>query len=75
MRSENGSTVGGVGKPGEARADAVGHVVSTESVPRVGLLDGVGWATAVAAAGASAEPVPTSLGTAKTEAITLTRCW
>ena len=29
---------------------------------------GVGWATVVAAAGASAKPVPTSVGTAKTEA-------
>ena len=29
---------------------------------------GVGWATVVVAAGAAAEPVPTSVGTAKTEA-------
>ena len=68
MRSEDGFTVGGAGEPGEAGADAVGPVVSTESVPCVGLLGGVGWATAVATAGASAEPVPTSVGTAKTEA-------
>ena len=68
MRSEDGFTVGGAGEPGKAGADAVGPVVSTESVPCVGLLEGVGWATAVAAAGASAEPVPTSVGTANTEA-------
>ena len=71
MRSEDGFTVGGAGEPGVAGADAVGPVVSTESVPCVGLLEGVGWATAVAAAGASAEPVPTSVGTAKTEAKSL----
>ena len=52
----------------KAEADAVGPVVSTESVPCVELLEGVGWATVVAAVGASAEPVPTSVGTAKTEA-------
>ena len=68
MRSEDGFTVGGAEEPGEAGADTVGPVVSTESVTCVGLLEGVGWATAVAAAGASAEPVPTSVGTAKTEA-------
>ena len=61
----------GDGEPGEAGADAVGPVVSTESVPCVGLLEGVGWATAVAAAGASAEPAPTSVGLAKTEAKSL----
>ena len=58
----------GAGEPGEAGADAVGPVVSTKSVPCVGLLEGVGWATAVAAAEASAEPVLTSVCTAKTEA-------
>ena len=68
MGSQDGLTVGGAGEPGEAGADAVGPVVSTESVPCVGLLEGVGWATAVAEAGASAEPVPTSVGTAKIEA-------
>ena len=68
MRSEDGFTVGGAGEPGEAGADAVGTVVSTESVPWVGLREGVGWATAVSAARASAEPVPTSVDTAKTEA-------
>ena len=68
MRSEDGFTVGVAREPREAGADAVGAVVSTETFPCVGLLEGVRWATAVAAAGASAEPVPTSVGTAKTEA-------
>ena len=71
MRSEDGFTVGDAGEPGEAGADAVGPVVSTESIPCVGLLEGVGWATAVAEVGASADPVPTSVGTAKTEAKSL----
>ena len=68
MRSEDGFTVGGAGEPGEGGADAVGPVVSGKSVPCVGIFEGVGWATGVAAAGASAEPVPTSVGTANTEA-------
>ena len=69
MRSKNGFAVGGAGEPGETGADTVGPVVSTESVPRMELLEKeVGWATVVAAAGASAKPVPTSVGTAKTEA-------
>ena len=71
MRSEDGFAVWGAGEPGEAEADAVGPVVSTESVSCVELLEGVGWATVVAVAGASAEPVPTSVGTAKTEAKSL----
>ena len=71
MRSEDGFTVWGAGEPGEAAADAVGPVVSTESVPCLGLLEGVGWATVVAAAGALAEPVPDSVGTAKTNAKSL----
>ena len=71
MRSEDGFTVGDAGEPGEAGADAVGPVVSTESVPCVGLLEGVGWATAAAAAEASAEPASTSVGTAMTEAKSL----
>ena len=33
MRSEDGFTVGGAAEPGEAGADAIGAVVSTESVP------------------------------------------
>ena len=68
MRSEDGFTVGGAGEPGEAGADTVGPIVPAESVPCVGLLEGVGWATAVVAAVAIAESVPTSVGTAKTEA-------
>ena len=71
MRSEDGFAVWGAGEPGKAEADAPGPVVSTESVPCLGLLEGVGWATAVAAAGASAEPAPTSVGMAKTEAKSL----
>ena len=71
MRSDDGFTVWGAGEPGEAEADAFGPVVSTESVPCVELLERVGWATVVAAAGASVEPVPTSVGTAKTEAKSL----
>ena len=71
MRSEDGFTVWDVGDLGEARADAVGPVVVTESAPYVGILEGVGWATAVAAAEASAEPVPTSVGMAKTQAKSL----
>ena len=35
MRSEDGFNVGGAGEPGEAGADAVGPVVSTESFPPV----------------------------------------
>ena len=69
MGSEDGFAVGGAGEPGEAEADTIGPVVSTESVFCVELLEkGVGWATVVTAAGGSAEPVPTSVGTAKTEA-------
>ena len=68
MRSEDDFTVEGAGEQGEAGADAVGPVVSTESVLCVGLFEGVDWATAVAAAGSSAEPVLTSVGTVKTEA-------
>ena len=72
MRSEDGLAVGGAGEPGETGADTVGPAVSTESVPCVELLDkGVGWATFVAVAGASVEPVLTSVGAAKTEAKSL----
>ena len=67
MRSEDGFTVWGAGEPGEPGADAVGLVISTESAPCVGLFEGVGYAMAVAAAGASGEPLPTSVGTANTE--------
>ena len=69
--AEDVFTVWGAREPGEAEANTVGPVVSTESVPCVELLDGVGWATGVAAGGGSAEPVPTSVGTAKTESKSL----
>ena len=69
MRSEGGFAVGGAEEPGDTGVDAIGPVVTTESVPGVELLEkGVGWANVVAEAGAHAEPVPTSLGTAKIEA-------
>ena len=69
MRSEGGFAVGDAGEPGEVGADTVVPMVATESVPCVELLvKGIGWATVIAAAGASAESVPTSVGTAKTEA-------
>ena len=69
IRPEDGFAVAGAGEPGETGADTVGPAVSMESVPCVELLEkGVGWATVVAAAGASAKPVPTSVGTAKPEA-------
>ena len=71
MRSEDSFAVWGAVEPGEAEVNAIGPVPSTESVPCVELLEGVGWATVVAAVGASAEPVPTSVGTAKTEAKSL----
>ena len=72
MRYEGAFAVGGAGAPGETGADTVGPVVTTEAVPCVELLEkGVGWATVVAAAGACAEPVPTSVGTAKTQAKSL----
>ena len=69
MRFEGGFTVGGAREPGDAAADTVRSVVTTESDPCVALLEKwVRWATIVAAAGASAESVPISVGTAKTEA-------
>ena len=42
MRSEDGFTVWGSGEPGEAEADAVGPVDSTESVPCAELLGRLG---------------------------------
>ena len=69
LRFEGGFPVGGAGEPGETGVDTVGPVVTTESVPREELLEkAVGWAPVVAATGASAESVPISVGTAKTEA-------
>ena len=68
VRPEGGKAIGGAGSCGEG-ADAAGSVISAESAP-CGVLDvgGTCWATLVAAAGASAEPVPPPEGTAKTEA-------
>ena len=74
MRSENGFAVWDVGEPGEAEAGAVEPVVSTESLHCVERLDRVGWATVVMAAGAFAKPVPSSVGTAKTEAKSYVGC-
>ena len=69
MLSEGGFAVGGAGESGETGADTVGPAATTKWVPCVELLErGVGWATVLAAAGASAEPMPASVGTAKTEA-------
>ena len=69
MRSKDGFAVGGAGGPGGTGADTVGPAVSPESVSCVELLKKeVGWPTVVAAAGTSAEPVPTSVGAAKNEA-------
>ena len=69
MRPEGGKAVGGAGSPCGEGSDAAGAVVSAESAP-CGVLDvgGACWATLVAAAWASAEPVPPPEGTAKTEA-------
>ena len=55
--------------PSGEGADATGSVISAESAP-CGMLDvsGARWATLVAVAGDSAEPVPPPEGTAKTEA-------
>ena len=58
--------------PSKAETDNVELVVAAESVSCVEFLDrGVGCAMGVAAARASAEPVPSSMGMAKTEAKTV----
>ena len=58
--------------PSKAETNTVEPVVVTESVFCVELLDrGVDCAMGVAAANASAEPVPPSMGMAKTEAKTV----
>ena len=72
MRSEKGVVVWGAGEPGEVKTGAVGPVGSTGSVPCTELREGVGWATDVVAAGASAESVPPSMGMANPEAQTVT---
>ena len=58
--------------PSEAETDPVEPVVAAESVSCVKLLDrGLGCAMVVAAARASAEPVPPSMGMARTVAKTM----
>ena len=67
MRSEGVKAVGGAGSPGGERVDAAGSVIAAESAR----CEGARWVTALAAAGASAEPVPPLEGTAQTEAKTV----
>ena len=74
MRFEGGVADGGAGVPSKAEADKAEPVVATESVFCVELLDrGVNCATVVAAARASAERVPLSMGMAKSEAKTVSQ--
>ena len=69
MRPEGGKAVGGGGSPCGEGADAAGSVILAESAPcQVLDVGGACWATLVAAAGASAEPVPPPEGTVKNEA-------
>ena len=69
MRLEGGKAVRGAGWPGGEGVDAVESMIAAGAAPRE-VLNGEGacWATVVAAAGASAGPVPHSEGTAKTGA-------
>ena len=61
MRPEGGKTVGGAGSSGVEEADVVKSVIAAESAPCEVLVWEVAcWATTVAAAWASAEPVPPS---------------
>ena len=64
MRPQGGNAVVGAGSPGGERTDASESVMATELAP----CEGACLATAIAAAGASAEPVPPSEGTPKNEA-------
>ena len=69
MRPEGRKAVGCAWSPVDEGADEAASVFAVESAPyEVIVGKGACWATAVAAAGASAEPVPPSGGTAKTEA-------
>ena len=69
MRPEGGKAVGSAGSSGSKRGDAAESVIPAESALYEVLVgEGGCSATAVAAAGASEEPVPPSEGTAKTEA-------
>ena len=67
MWSGKGVIVWGAGEPDEIETDAVGPVGSTESVSCTELREGVGWAIDAVAAGASAEPSLTAVGTEKIE--------
>ena len=72
MRSEGGAADGGAGVPSDAEADTVEPVVAAESASRVELLsEGIGCATVIAAARASAEPVPLSVGMEKNKTNTV----
>ena len=63
---------GGAGAPSKTKMDTVEPVVAAESVSCAELLDrGVGCAMGVAAARASAEPVPPSMGMTETQAKTV----
>ena len=68
MGPESGKDVGGAGSRGAEGADAAGSVVAAESALRE-VLDGqeARWGKAVAAAGASGEPVPPLEGTMNTK--------
>ena len=68
MRSEKGVIVWDAGEPRGVETGTVGPVGSTRPVPCTELWEGVGWATGVVAAGASAESSQATVGTAKTEA-------
>ena len=72
MGPEGGKVVGGAGSPGGEGVDVGRSVIAAESVPcEMFVGEGACWATAVAAAWASAEPVPPLETTAKTESKTL----
>ena len=69
MWPEGGMAVGGAESPCGEGADAGGSVIAAELTPcEVPNGEEPCWATLVAAAEASAEPVPSSEGTAKTKA-------
>ena len=70
MRSEDFVIVWDAGEPGELET-VTGPAGSTESVPCTELLEGFDWATDVVVAGASPEPSLTAVGTAKSEAKSL----
>ena len=69
MQPERGEAVGGAGSLGGEGADAAGSVIAAESAPCEVLVGKTEcWATAIAAAGAFSEPVPSLESTAKTDA-------